>query len=606
MDRVGISKLNGSNYSTWKTKVEFLLVRDDLWRYIVGARPAVIEEASGSNAAAIEAWNNGDQKARATIGLLLEDSQLSLIKASKTAKQTWDALREHYEKATLTIQVSLLKDICDKRYSDGEDIERHVFEMEDLFERLSVAGQELDRNLQVAMVLRSLPESFNTLTTALETRPDGDLTLELIKIKLKDEVAKRGSRGGAESVLKADTEKRKKAPLLCNICQKPGHKARQCRSRNNETQSSERQEKRYQSKAKTAREDPQEDARKDFSFVALQQVSERNVWIINSGATSHMCVDRGYFETLNTSVKQVVYLADGKKTTTEGIGSCKLVWESSEGERCNVLLSDMMYVPQFETNLISVKKLAAKGVKLVFDADGCRILKDDKVIGDTTTSGGLYKLRTVHEALRVSETKHNPDCVHTWHRILGHREPDAIRELANKGLATGIKLRDCGCYVTCECCVEGKLARLPFPKRSGIKSKQPLDLIHTDVCGPMRTPTPKGCRYFVTMIDDFSRYCVVYFLKKKSEVTERIKEYVQFVKTLFGRTPKVIRSDQGGEYQNEVLDRFCREEGITQQFTTAYTPQQNGVSERKNRSLMEMARCMFSMPNCLTATGPRL
>lgn len=96
MERIGILKLNGSNCGSWKTKVEFLLARDNLWRYVIGTSPAVSAEASGSGdaAAEVEAWNNGDQKAHSTI-----------------------------------VKVSLRKQICDKRYADGKDIEWHVFKI---------------------------------------------------------------------------------------------------------------------------------------------------------------------------------------------------------------------------------------------------------------------------------------------------------------------------------------------------------------------------------------------------------------------------------------------------------------------------------------------
>jgi hypothetical protein len=102
------------------------------------------------------------------------------------------------------------------------------------------------------------------------------------------------------------------------------------------------------------------------------------------------------------------------------------------------------------------------------------------------------------------------------------------------------------------------------------------------------------------MIDDFSKYTVLYLLKNKSEVPEKIKEYVKLVQTKFSKTPKVIRSDRGGEYVNEVLTRFFKNEGITPQFTVPYTPQQNGVAERKNRYLTEMTRSMLidsKLPN---------
>jgi hypothetical protein len=109
----------------------------------------------------------------------------------------------------------------------------------------------------------------------------------------------------------------------------------------------------------------------------------------------------------------------------------------------------------------------------------------------------------------------------------------------------------------------------------------------------MQITTPSGNRYFMTIIDDYSRYTEVYFLKEKSEAVDRIKEYIEYVKTRFDRKPKVIRSDNGTEYVNNSLKKCFKNEGIKFQHTAPYTPQQNGVAERKNRTLMEAARCML-------------
>ena len=144
------------------------------------------------------------------------------------------------------------------------------------------------------------------------------------------------------------------------------------------------------------------------------------------------------------------------------------------------------------------------------------------------------------------------------------------------------------------------MTRKPIPKKSETRTEATFDLIHTDVCGPMQTSTPSGNRYFLTMIDDHSKYTVVYLLKHKSEVSSKIKDYVKYVQTKFQITPKTIRSDRGGEYTAENLKTFLTNEGIQTEFTNPYTPQQNGVAERKNRYLVEMARSMLvdsGLPN---------
>lgn len=98
----------------------------------------------------------------------------------------------------------------------------------------------------------------------------------------------------------------------------------------------------------------------------------------------------------------------------------------------------------------------------------------------------------------------------------------------------------------------------------------------------------------MTMIDDFSRFTIVYLLKRKSEAEEKIKEYINLVQNQIGRKPKIIRADGGGKYSGSSLQQFLRDNGIILQQTVPYSPQQNGTAERKNRCLTEMMRCLLA------------
>ena len=106
----------------------------------------------------------------------------------------------------------------------------------------------------------------------------------------------------------------------------------------------------------------------------------------------------------------------------------------------------------------------------------------------------------------------------------GLRDQQAIRLLERQNKASGINIKPCQFSTVCECCIQSKMTRRPFPKKSESKTDEILDLIHTDVCGPMQTTIPRGKRYFTTMIDDLSRYTAVYLLGQKSEVPEKTKE----------------------------------------------------------------------------------
>ena len=295
MERSGIAKLTNENYESWKLEIEFLLVREGLWRFIVpGVKPELAENSA--NAAELAAWDEGDQKARATIGLFLTRSQHGHIRATRTAKEVWQNLQKQHEKKSLTWKVHLLKRICDLKFQDGDDIEEHLVQFENLFEKLANAGTKLDGDLQVILVFRSLPSSFDALTTTLENRSEDELTLALTKDKIIDEVQKRREAVPMDStVLKVDGKMR---GIVCHHCQKVGHKKKDCmswqkyhgeNSRSHQIVANETKKVvRQRAKAKKVTSG-------DENFVFSACEGPRTKWIVDSGASSHMCSNRDFF-----------------------------------------------------------------------------------------------------------------------------------------------------------------------------------------------------------------------------------------------------------------------------------------------------------------------
>jgi transposase InsO family protein len=130
-----------------------------------------------------------------------------------------------------------------------------------------------------------------------------------------------------------------------------------------------------------------------------------------------------------------------------------------------------------------------------------------------------------------------------------------------------------------------------------MRATKPLEIVHSDVCGPMRTTSSGGARYVVTYIDNFSRKVWVYLLKSKGECLEKFKEFKALVEKQLEYKIKVFRSDNGGEYISKRFQGFLKAHGIEKQTSTPYRPQQNGVAERANRTLMEMVRSMLHAQN---------
>lgn len=594
--KIIIAKLNGTNYQLWKYKVELLLLKEELWDVVDKQPPENITDN----------WLLRDGKAKATIGLLLEDSQVIHVRNAKTAHEAWNNLKKYHEKSTLTNKVYLLKRLCRMNLPEGGDMEEHIRNMMDIVDQLVSLGETLAEHLQVAFLLCSLPESYENLVTALEGRAEEDLTLEMVKGKLIQEYKRRTEnivKENSESVLKIRESKFKadrnkiNNDKICFHCKKSGHFKKDCYFLKNKKKNIEKNKVNIVKDKNHSEE--LNDNNGEFCFMTG---SNNNGWYIDSGASSHMCNNKEFFTNFQNR-KTKIELADGRKILCYGMGDGKLICYLDNGKTVNVTIKNVLYVPSLETNLLSVKKLTDLGFTISFLKEKCYIKFEEQLAAIGKLERNLYKLALVNEenkAMKVIKENKSEGCIHLWHKRFGHRDPVIINHIIANNLIKGAKLLKCDNKYTCEPCVMGKMARSKFENVNEQKCKNVMDLIHTDICGPMQTTTPGGKKYFITFIDDFSRYTVIYLLNKKSEAVEKLDQYIKMVKIKFGKIPKVIRSDRGGEYTGGEFRNYLLKNGIQYQVTAPYSPQQNGVAERKNRTIMEMCRSMLfdsGLPN---------
>nr|GEW44487.1 retrotransposon protein, putative, Ty1-copia subclass [Tanacetum cinerariifolium] len=193
-------------------------------------------------------------------------------------------------------------------------------------------------------------------------------------------------------------------------------------------------------------------------------------------------------------------------------------------------------------------------------------------------------------AISNKRAKLNLDSTLLWHYRFGHINKKRIEKLQQDGL---LDLTEIKSLEKCVSCMSGKMARKPYSHQVK-RVKDLLGLIHTDVCGQFRTVSRQGASYFVTFTDDFSRYGYVYLLKHKHEVFETFKVFQKEVGNQLEKTIKSLRSDHGGEYMSQEFLDHLKEHEIISHRTPPYMPQFNGVSERRNQTLLDMVHSMMS------------
>ncbi|KAM2611853.1 hypothetical protein TB2_031903 [Malus domestica] len=292
--------------------------------------------------------------------------------------------------------------------------------------------------------------------------------------------------------------------------------------------------------------------------------------------------------------EMVVRVGNGTKISAKAIGTYMLNLPSGE-----VLeLKNCLYFPSCIKNLISISKLLRDGHSVLFDKMSCTLYLNGRIIYHGNMIEGLFHLETNSgmpciASGNTSKPKRAREEVNQekmWHLRLGHVNLDKIHKMSKDGYIRPLGNDQIG---TCECCLKGKMTKSPFTGK-GERATEILGLIHTDVCGPMSTTSRGGFSYYITFTDNNSRFGYVYLMKYKSESFERFKEFKNEVEKQTGKQIKILRSDGGGEYlSNEFLD-YLKECGIISQWTPPGTPQLNGVSKRRNRTLMNMVRSMMS------------
>lgn len=374
-------RLTYDNYETWKMRARQVLTREGLWRYVVDEVPAVKDRSAE--------WIAKDELALQTIGYLMETPQLRLIKDAKTAQEAWVILKKNYTQDSAVGKVTLIKQLSKLQLDEGGDMRLFLTEMEELFEKLENTGARIDEDIKAAFMLAGLPDSYESTVSSIQGRAEV-FTVNFVKTKLLEEYGRRQSKVNEDNKAMVARKiqnypRNNDTKRTCYACGSEDHLVRDCDVvKQVRGECSKAGGKRSSALSARASDD-------DLCFAAIQEESEQD-WYLDSGASMHMT---GRIDSLDQHGRVTttnVKLPDGKVLRSSISGSSKLCALDGNRNSTVVNLKNVSYVPGLKANLVSVSAIAMKGFDVLFRANECYVMKNDKVLVIGQKFGKLYKL----------------------------------------------------------------------------------------------------------------------------------------------------------------------------------------------------------------------
>lgn len=256
----------------------------------------------------------------------------------------------------------------------------------------------------------------------------------------------------------------------------------------------------------------------------------------------------------------------------------------------------VLYAHGLKHNLISITQIYDKGYMIQFAKDKYEIKdkeENETLVVGIRTNDNCYVIDPTNnnsKACLISQTEES----NIWHQRLGHINFKDVIKLSKKELVMSLPNLNKLNNLVCKGCQMGKQIKIAHKKLTLIGTSRPLGLLHIDLAGPTRMESLRDKRYFFVIVDDFSRYTWVTFLREKSEAFDEFMNICMRMQVDKDFSVKKIRNDHEGEFENHKFSFWCDEMGIKHEFSAPKIPQQNGVTERKNRTLLNMATCMLT------------
>ncbi|CAM8886394.1 unnamed protein product [Rhodiola kirilowii] len=320
----------------------------------------------------------------------------------------------------------------------------------------------------------------------------------------------------------------------------------------------------------------------EVCYVAFSSSShlKKEKWYFDSGCSRHMTGNPEFL----TSIEE----CKGSSNVTFGDGvESKVIGKGILNVQGLPRLKEVLLVKGLQANLISISQLCDGEHHVQFSQDECVVLnqKNEPVLTGRRSSNNCYLLNLGKPNAETTCLLSRTEEMNLWHQRMGHVNLRTLQKITSEGLVRGIPRVRGELSIVCGDCQIGKQIKVPHKSTTQINTSRPLELLHIDLMGPMQVESYSGKRYVLVCVDDFTRFTWPCFLREKSDAVQAFVQLcTQLEREREDKDEHIVkvRSDHGKEFENAALADFCSKRGITQQFSSPITPQQNGVVERKN------------------------
>ncbi|KAL4354134.1 hypothetical protein GQ457_06G003750 [Hibiscus cannabinus] len=560
-NRVDIPELTSENFKFWKESILLQLGCLDIDYAIRKSEPNITDNNNQADLALYEKWERSNRLSIMFIKSKVPADVRGSIEQYENVQDLLAAIEKQFQTSQKSLASTLIMKFTSLKLTTVKGVRDHINKMRDLAARLKALEVEMSDSFLVHYILNTLPPQYGSFKISYNTHKDkwyvdelltmcdqeeGRLILEMGESALTVTQGKRPvqakQRGKAKMQPQADIKKE----FTCFFCKKKGHLKKDCVK--------------YKGWL--------EKKGKSISLVCFESNMvdvNYNTWWIDSGSTIHVSNSLQGLKNLREPVgaERHIYSGNKMQSHVEAIGTCELVLSSG----FVLILEKTFYIPSFSRNLISVSRLVPLGYCFKFSNVGFNLFYKSEIVGNGVLCDGLYSIdlqnNATHNVMHIQTgTKRcviNEDSSTLWHRRLEHISIEIIKRLVNDGVLNTLDFTDFDTYVDC---IKGKHTNKS--KKGANRSSTILEIIHSDICCPdMDVQVEKQC----------------------------------------GKQIKIVRTDRGGEYYGRYTEdgqvpgpfaKFLQDNGIVGQYTMPGSPDQNGVAERRNQTLMDMVRSMLS------------